>query len=75
MHYNRISSKNVQPSRVYDNIANKEIKPILKKKWIIIRAIIAVVAIPFAIYTISPRFINIVVNGGMQLKIEMNLQR
>lgn len=60
----------------YDNIADKEIKPILKKKWIIIiGTIIAVIAIPFAIYTISPRFVNIVVNGGMQLKIEMNLQR
>ena len=60
----------------YDNIADKEIKPILKKKWIIIiGTIIAVIPIPFAIYTISPLFVNIVVNGGMQLKIEMNLQR
>jgi hypothetical protein len=61
----------------YDNIADKAIESILKKKWIIIiiGTIIAVIAIPFATYTISPLFVNTVVNDGMQLKIEMNLQR
>jgi Electron transfer DM13 len=34
----------------------------LKKKWIIVGIVIAVIAIPLGIYTISPLFVNTVVN-------------